>query len=390
LFVVSIILVLLIPFLVFGAHEVSANPSSGPGGGKGGKGGNGGNANNHIGQRSILVLHDVVIVSVIVFSPVTITIPVVHVITHFEPPDPCVNSCSSTVSPTSFGAGFFGLVFSAVGMLGIAGYLTIGAGYAAKSSGHQTIASATGGAGAGKAIVSDTVGSSGRYETHSPGHRTLEARKGSNEFDSVTGGAGSGIAIVSDTIGSATSGAGAGKATHSPGHRFDLGNNPPSDGPGGGAGNAGGGSAVAILQQLQQMLGGGGNGTGESAQSLIQQLMGMVGGAGTTGGGSAAALLQQLQQMMGGGTGTGSGASGETAQGLIQQLMGMMGGGTGTTGGGSASTGSVGNNPPGMSYNLGYLNQQSNMQNQSRSYTAISNIMKTKWDTLKNMLENLR
>ncbi len=43
-----------------------------------------------------------------------------------------------------------------------------------------------------------------------------------------------------------------------------------------------------------------------------------------------------------------------------------------------------------MSFNLQYLQLQSNMQNENRSYTAISNIMKTKHDTVKNSISNVR
>ena len=43
-----------------------------------------------------------------------------------------------------------------------------------------------------------------------------------------------------------------------------------------------------------------------------------------------------------------------------------------------------------MSYNLQYLQLQSQMQHENRSYTAISNIMKTKHDTVKNSISNIR
>ena len=43
-----------------------------------------------------------------------------------------------------------------------------------------------------------------------------------------------------------------------------------------------------------------------------------------------------------------------------------------------------------QSFNLQYLQLQSQMQRESRSYTAISNIMKTKHDTVKNSISNLR
>jgi hypothetical protein len=43
-----------------------------------------------------------------------------------------------------------------------------------------------------------------------------------------------------------------------------------------------------------------------------------------------------------------------------------------------------------MSFNLQYLQLQSRMQHENRSYTAISNIMKTKHDTVKNSISNIR
>lgn len=43
-----------------------------------------------------------------------------------------------------------------------------------------------------------------------------------------------------------------------------------------------------------------------------------------------------------------------------------------------------------MSFNLQYLQLQSQMQHENRSYTAISSIMKTKHDTVKNSISNIR
>jgi hypothetical protein len=42
------------------------------------------------------------------------------------------------------------------------------------------------------------------------------------------------------------------------------------------------------------------------------------------------------------------------------------------------------------SFNLQYLQLQSQMQNENRQYTAVSNIMKTKHDTVKNSIGNVR
>jgi hypothetical protein len=43
-----------------------------------------------------------------------------------------------------------------------------------------------------------------------------------------------------------------------------------------------------------------------------------------------------------------------------------------------------------MSFNMQYLGLQSEMQHENRSYTAVSNIMKTKHDTVKNSISNVR
>jgi hypothetical protein len=43
-----------------------------------------------------------------------------------------------------------------------------------------------------------------------------------------------------------------------------------------------------------------------------------------------------------------------------------------------------------MSFNMQYLKLQSQMQHENRSYTAVSNIMKTKHDTVKNSISNVR
>jgi hypothetical protein len=43
-----------------------------------------------------------------------------------------------------------------------------------------------------------------------------------------------------------------------------------------------------------------------------------------------------------------------------------------------------------MSFNMQYLQLQSQMQHENRSYTAISSIMRTKHDTVKNSISNVR
>jgi hypothetical protein len=43
-----------------------------------------------------------------------------------------------------------------------------------------------------------------------------------------------------------------------------------------------------------------------------------------------------------------------------------------------------------MSFNLQYLQLQSQMQNENRAYTTVSNVLKTKHDTVKNSINNMR
>ncbi len=43
-----------------------------------------------------------------------------------------------------------------------------------------------------------------------------------------------------------------------------------------------------------------------------------------------------------------------------------------------------------MSYNLQYLQLQDQMQNDNRQYTAVSNIMRDKHDTVANAIANIR
>jgi hypothetical protein len=43
-----------------------------------------------------------------------------------------------------------------------------------------------------------------------------------------------------------------------------------------------------------------------------------------------------------------------------------------------------------MSFNLQYLQLQSRMQRENRAFTAVSNVMKTKHDTVKNSISNVR
>ena len=43
-----------------------------------------------------------------------------------------------------------------------------------------------------------------------------------------------------------------------------------------------------------------------------------------------------------------------------------------------------------MSFNLQYLQLQTSMQNENRQFTMVSNVMKTKHDTAKNIISNIK
>ena len=43
-----------------------------------------------------------------------------------------------------------------------------------------------------------------------------------------------------------------------------------------------------------------------------------------------------------------------------------------------------------MSFNLQYLALQEKMQNENRTYTTVSNVLKTRHDTVKNSISNIR
>src|SRR6266849_4608514 len=78
---------------------------------------------------------------------------------------------------------------------------------------------------------------------------------------------------------------------------------------------------------------------------------------------------------------------------LTRYTLGGIGGG-GAAASGSSETGPMHTTKSmqetQMSFNLQYLQLQSQMQSESRTFTAISNIMKTKHDTVKNSISNVR
>lgn len=73
------------------------------------------------GGQSILVVHNVVIVSVVVISQATDTIPIAHVVMQVFPSTNSPNSFEAG-SPNSLGLGLYGLIVSVVGMTAAAGY----------------------------------------------------------------------------------------------------------------------------------------------------------------------------------------------------------------------------------------------------------------------------
>jgi hypothetical protein len=89
----------------------------------------------------------------------------------------------------------------------------------------------------------------------------------------------------------------------------------------------------------------------------------------------------------------------ESSAGKLETLAALgersVGGATGRAGGGGASQDQLlaatqQMQDMQMSFNLQYLQLQSQMQAENRAYTAVSNIMKTKHDTVKNSISNIR
>jgi len=83
-----------------------------------------------------------------------------------------------------------------------------------------------------------------------------------------------------------------------------------------------------------------------------------------------AELTTSVQRLLQAVDGAASGASGAAQQQLLDAVKAMQ--------------------ETQMSFNLQYLQLQSQMQHENRSYTAVSNIMKTKHDTVKNSISNIR
>ena len=98
------------------------------------------------------------------------------------------------------------------------------------------------------------------------------------------------------------------------------------------------------------------------------------------------------------------GAGVASSQAAVMSTPGMVSGGTPTTTGGVAGTtgSTTAGTSQGMldqmqkytemnqSFNMQYLQLQENMQQESRKFSVISNIMKTKHDTAKSSISNVR
>lgn len=99
----------------------------------------------------------------------------------------------------------------------------------------------------------------------------------------------------------------------------------------------------------------------------------MTGGGGGVGGGGGALAVGTGDLPIGGpglGTNTGGKSTGNPQQDMINQTKGMQ--------------------EMMASFNLQYLQLQEKMQQENRSFTTISNVMKTKHDTAKSSINNVR
>jgi hypothetical protein len=187
-------------------------------------------------------------------------------------------------------------------------------------------------------------------------------------------------------------------------------------------------SAAGTLGQVAQS--GGTATTANLGNTTVQSLSGGLIQSGSPGGGAPGGGPGQVASSMSMGTPFGAGAAGGQRMSANQTAFGAgaaglpgSDGGVGISGGGSTGigvgvSGGVGgamggsSSPIGaaagggsqdqllnatkqmqetqMSFNLQYLQLQSQMQAENRSYTAVSNIMKTKHDTVKNSISNVR
>jgi hypothetical protein len=115
--------------------------------------------------------------------------------------------------------------------------------------------------------------------------------------------------------------------------------------------------------------------------------------------GAGASALPTVASTSSGGAVSGLGTSSSAlSAGSIGSMTGSTGGGD-TIASGATSTGSMsqsqlfaatqGMQEMQMSFNMQYLQLQNSMQNDNRQFTMVSNIMKTKHDTVKNTISNI-
>jgi hypothetical protein len=150
------------------------------------------------------------------------------------------------------------------------------------------------------------------------------------------------------------------------------------------------------------------SGTSTTRQTPSTSFGSMVRGGVATGAGAAAGAAAVAAPFVpggavvsaavnGGANAMGMGADGNYAGG-VQGIPGN-GPGLGGAGGGMASTGNgqqdMMNNVKQMqemqmSFSMQYLGLQEKMQNENRQYTTVSNVLKTKHDTVKNSINNVR
>jgi len=125
---------------------------------------------------------------------------------------------------------------------------------------------------------------------------------------------------------------------------------------------------------------------------------GQLAAAFVPGGAIISAAISGVATVKNAGSGIASSSSAITAP----NSTGLTAGGGSSTGGGVGTSGVAAGGSQGMldqmqkyqemnqSFNMQYLQLQQNMQNESRKFSVISNIMKTKHDTAKNSISNLR
>ncbi|MDE0882621.1 MAG: hypothetical protein OSB21_08510 [Myxococcota bacterium] len=111
------------------------------------------------------------------------------------------------------------------------------------------------------------------------------------------------------------------------------------------------------------------------------------------------AVVNAAAQGMAGAANSAAGGVGDYGQGGTMNIPGSAPGAGTQTGGAPASTGNAQQDMMNqtkalqemqMSFNLQYLTLQQKMQGENRQYSTISNVLKTKHDTTKNSINNIR